>query len=331
MSEVWMVRAGEQGYLFDDFETKNLVAIGWSNIHDLTGATTAQQIRGLYDVAYPNEKPGKVANAVSMLHRFRSVIALQDRVITYNPGTRKYLVGTIISDYIYRTDLIEGFAHIRKMRWDASVSRDLLSVATRNSLGSVLTLFAVSPESWNDIQRVMNGKPQEQIVAAETPENLELIREDTTERAFELIKDKILSLDDHQMEHLVAAVLRAMGYRTRVSPKGADRGVDVSASPDGLGLTEPRIKAEVKHRPTTPIGSSDVRSFLGGLRAGDKGLYFSTGGYTREAKYEAERATVPLTLLDLNDLAELVLAHYENFDLEGRALVPLVKVYYPAE
>lgn len=331
MSEVWMVRAGEQGYLFDDFETKNLVAIGWSNIHDLTNVTTAQQIRQLYDVAYPNEKPGKVANAVSMLHRFRSVLALEDRVVTYNPGTRKYLVGTIVSDYIYRSGLITDFAHIREVRWETQISRDLLSVATRSSLGSILTLFAVSRDSWNDIQRVINGKPEADIIAAETPENLELIREDTSERAFELIKDKILSLDDHQMEHLVAAVLRGMGYRTRVSPKGADRGVDVSASPDGLGLTEPRIKAEVKHRPTTPIGSADVRSFLGGLRPGDKGLYLNTGGYTKEAKYEAERATVPLTLLDLNDLAELVRTHYENFDLEGRALVPLIKVYYPVD
>lgn len=64
------------------------------------------------------------------------------------------------------------------------------------------------------------------------------------------------------MEQLVAAILRAMGYKARVTPKGPDRGVDVIASPDGLGLEEPRIKAEVKHRPKTPIGSQLIRSFL---------------------------------------------------------------------
>ncbi|WP_410493863.1 hypothetical protein [Endozoicomonas sp. 8E] len=39
-----------------------------------------------------------------------------------------------------------------------------------------------------------------------------------------------------------------MGYKTRVSSKGPDRGVDVTAPPDDLGLTQPRIKAEVEHR-----------------------------------------------------------------------------------
>jgi predicted Mrr-cat superfamily restriction endonuclease len=50
------------------------------------------------------------------------------------------------------------------------------------------------------------------------------------------------------MEELVARILRAMGYKAKVSLKGPDRGVDVIASPDGLGLTQPRIKEEVKHR-----------------------------------------------------------------------------------
>ena len=133
------------------------------------------------------------------------------------------------------------------------------------------------------------------------------------------------------MEQLAAAILRAMGYRSRISPKGPDRGVDVFASPDGLGLQEPRIKVEVKHRPKTPIGAQDLRSFIGGLRQGDRGLYVSTGGFTKDAKYEADRSNIPVTLIDLDELATLVVAHYENFDLEGRALISLIRVYWPAE
>ena len=59
--------------------------------------------------------------------------------------------------------------------------------------------------------------------------------------------------------------------------------------------------------------------------------YISTGGFTREARYEAERSTFPLTLVDLDDLADLIVSHYENFDLDGRALVPLVRIYWPAD
>jgi restriction system protein len=127
------------------------------------------------------------------------------------------------------------------------------------------------------------------------------------------------------MEELVAAVLRALGYKARVTPKGPDRGRDVIASPDGLGFQTPRVIAEVKHRPKDPIGATTIRSFLGGLREGDRGLFVSTGGFTREAHYEAERASVPVTLLDLDQLAVLIVEHYESFDLEGRSLVPLVR------
>ena len=122
-----------------------------------------------------------------------------------------------------------------------------------------------------------------------------------------------------------------MGFKTRVSPRGPDRGVDVLASPDGLGLQEPRIKVEVKHRPNSSMGSPEVRSFLGGLRPGDRGLYVSTGGFSKEAKYEAERSNSPAMLIDLDEMARLVVNHYDTFDLEGRSLIPLVKVYWPAE
>ena len=46
---------------------------------------------------------------------------------------------------------------------------------------------------------------------------------------------------------------------------------------------------------------------------------------------EVSRNMTSLSAYDLDGLAELVVAHYEAFDLEGRALVPLVKVFWPAE
>jgi restriction system protein len=133
------------------------------------------------------------------------------------------------------------------------------------------------------------------------------------------------------MQDFVAAILRAMGYRTRVSQRGPDGGVDIFASPDGLGLQEPRIKVEVKHRPNTAIAAPDVRSFLGGLRSGDRGLYVSTGSFTRDARNEADRATIPLTLIDLRALAQLATDNYDNFDQDGRALLPLKRIYRPAD
>ncbi|HEV7921620.1 MAG TPA: restriction endonuclease [Thermoanaerobaculia bacterium] len=334
MSLIWMVRAGQGGYVADEF-ARGYIAIGWDRIGDLSNAVTAADVRAAYLTAYPDAKPGEVGNAVAMIHKFRSTLKRGDHVVSYDRTRREYLVGDIAGDYAYKPGEVRDHPHTRKVEWLGRVSRDRLRVPSRNTLGSTLTLFSVPPDVWADLSSVLHARaagPDEPEQAAEQErEDLEESREETQERAHELIKDKLLRLNDSQMEHLVAALLRAMGYRTRVTPKGADRGVDVFASPDGLGFQEPRIKVEVKHRPNSSISAPDIRSFLGGLRPNDRGLYVSTGGFTKEAKYEADRSNTPTTLLDLDELASHVATHYETFDLEGRALISLVKVYWPAE
>lgn len=268
-----------------------------------------------------------------MFHKFRSVVKIGDQVISYDREKREYLVGVVKGDYQYKPGLVGDYPHLREVDWQGRVKRDDLSASSRNSLGSTLTLFSINDDVWADIQAALKGKKTAKDEAGDEDEKsaLDELRQEIAGKAHEFIKDKILALSADEMEELTAAILRGMGYRTRVTPKGPDRGVDVFASPDGLGLEEPRIKAEVKHRPGTAMGSQDIRSFLGGLREGDRALYVSTGGFTKDARYEAERANVPLTLLDLDELAAQVVTHYENFDLEGRALIPLVRVYWPAE
>lgn len=330
---IWMVRAGVGGQYADKF-AEGYVAIRWREFGDMTACTEKEEIRKLHDEVYPDTKVAAIPTSVSMFHRFRSVFAVGDKVVTYDVANREYLVGSIVGDYEYKPELIEEYPHTRKVEWQGRVSRDLISTTARNTLGSTLTLFSVPREVWDEFMTVLKDSNDEAKVdepPLDVEDTMESIRRDTIERSHEFIKDKILTLDPGEMEELVAAVLRAMGYKTRVSPKGPDRGVDVFASPDGLGLEAPRIKAEVKHRKGTQIGSPEIRSFIGGLREGDRGIYVSTGGFTREGRYEADRSIVPVTLVDLDELANLVVMYYESFDLNGRALVPLVRVYWVAE
>ena len=327
-----MVRAGERAYLIEEFE-KGYVAIGWNDIGDLAQVTGQEEIKQRYMQTYPGEHLSKANNAAAMIFKFRVLLDKGSRVLTYNPDSRMYLVGEIIGEYHFQPGAIKDYAHVREVNWLGKVSRDSLKVASRNSLGSTLTLFNINEEVAADIDAVLagTGTPAKLPNAVEEKEELGQLKEDTVSRAHELIKDRVLSLSPDEMEELVAALLRAMGYKTKVMPKGPDRGVDVLASPDGLGLEVPRIKAEVKHRPSSQMGSQEIRSFLGGLREGDRALYVSTGGFTKDAKYEADRSNIPLTLLNLDDLASLIVGHYESFDLEGKVLIPLVRIYWPAE
>lgn len=332
MSNFWMVRAGEGGYLAPDFERTSHVAVGFRGLdHSFKKYQSLEALRNALAAAEPELKPAAVIASAGVAWKFANVLQPGDPVVTYDPARREYLFGQIAGDYSYRPGIVPDYSHLRPVTWKGRVSRDSLLPASRNSLGSVLTLFQPGSEVLKDLEGVLSsgGKAQASSSEDQLEGGLEEVRRDIAERAHEFLKDKLLSLSADDMEELTAALLRAMGYRARVTAKGPDRGRDVIASPDGLGFQSPRILAEVKHRHKEAIGSSIVRSFLGGLREGDRGLFVSTGGFTREAHYEAERASVPVTLVDLDSLATLVVEHYENFDLDGRSLIPMTRVYWP--
>lgn len=329
MSNVWMVRAGGDGYLIGNFLANEVIAVGWNEVGDLSNIADLDGIKAKYREAHPEDSTSTVSNQAGMIHRFRTKIAIDDDIVTYSPDTREYSVGKVVSDYFYDDSLIHEYPHLRKIKWSANkVSRDQLSQSSRYSLGAVLALFNINEDVWGEFQTILNG----QVVETTKDEvRLEIeIKDYTKSNSIEAIKDKIMQIKPSEMEEFVAAVLRAMGYKTRVTQKTGDRGVDIIASTDGLGFHAPRIKVEVKKQ-NSQVTSENIRSFTGGLRSGDNGLYVSTGGFTKDAKYEAERAQFPCTLIDLDGLAGLVIDNYEGFDVEGRTMLPLVKMYWPAE
>ncbi|MFG0252768.1 MAG: restriction endonuclease [Phycisphaerales bacterium JB038] len=328
----WMVRAGRGSHLFEDFVRLEVVSIGWEGVGDLSNIESKAAMRAHIDQVFPDRSKGNRAGSAATCWKFAHVVAIGDGVVTYDTESREYLVGTITGGYQFRPGVIPGHNHVRKVSWKGRVSRDDLTAAAKNTLGSVLTLFEPGEEVFDELQGVLeSGSPiADTVDDDEEADEREEIRRDLEQRAHEFIKDQIRALSPEAMEDLTAAILRALGFRARVSPKGPDRGRDVIASPDGLGLQAPRIMAEVKHRPGSSMGAPDIRSFIGGLGPQDRGLYVSTGGFTREAKYEAERSSIPINLVDLDDLASLATEHYDQFDAEGRALLPLVRVYWPA-
>lgn len=325
MSTVWMVRAGEGGYLISEFARGN-VAIGWQAIGDMTSIKSQNEMREKYISAYPDDKAGKVGNAAAMAYKFCRVMQKGDTVISYDPEAREYLVGNIAGDYQFKPGLIGDYPHIRSVSWVGRVPRDALSVAAKNSLGSTLTLFAVNNDVWAEIETALMGKKD---IEPEPMGDESEVLNNIKEQSKEFIKDRISRLGPFELQDLVAGLLRAMGYKTRVSLPGSDRGIDILASPDGFGFEQPRIVVECKHRKGA-MGSQDVRSFLGGRHKDDKGLYVSTGGFTKEARYEADRASIPLTLMDMDQLVDAITDNYEQMDSQVRTLLPLVKAYLPA-
>lgn len=326
-----MVRAERDGRLFDAFKEKSAVAIGWNEVGDLSAVKTRKAITDLVTAAWPETKPQSAAMAAGQLHRFVNEIEVGDMIVTYNPSRRVYLIGEVAGPYRYDTSIDPEDAQVRPVRWSGEVGRDLLSVESRNSLGSISTLFRIPTEVAAELKKTLSsGQPAKvEMATASTEASEDDLFKSMESRAREFIKDKVNALAWDDMQELVAGLLRSLGYKTRVSEAGPDRGKDIVASPDGFGFESPRIVVEVKHRKGA-MGAPDVRSFLGGRHPQDKGLYVSTGGFTREARYEAERANIPLALMDLDDLVKSLLEQYEKLDLETQQLVPLKRIFVPA-
>jgi restriction system protein len=330
---MWMIRAGEGGFRFEDFKANSSVSIGWHEVGDLSLRNTREDFLSAVRKAYPQMRKGQVPSAAGQLFRFVREIETDDTVITYSSEERVYLIGTVVSSYAFKP-VFGDHPNVRTIRWIGQISRDALSVDARNSLGSTLTLFRIPEEVAAEIMALVTSgtspistpKRFEDIPDVEQVEDL---FRDQQLKSFEFIKDKVNSLAWDEMQELVAGLLRAMGYKTRISPSGSDRGKDIIASPDGLGFEDPRIVVEVKHR-NAAMGSQEIRGFLGGPHANDKGLYVSTGGFSKDARYEAERGRIPVTLMDLDDLVKALLEHYENMDVEMQRLIPLRKLYWPA-
>ena len=333
MTTMWMVR-GDGGRLYDDFRDLGIAGIGWSAMaNQVKEGMSRGQLAALYRECYPGTKKGRVVSGASQVWRFVNEVKDGDWVITYSPSNRTYMVGKVAGPMFYRP---EGEEHdsatlARKTDWlEKEVSRDSLANATKNSLGSTLTVFMVPEGVQKDVLAQVHGEPSRaEPVEDDGEEDVVDPLADIENQALERIKDLVSGLDDKEMELLVAGILRAMGYKTQVSAVGADRGKDIIASPDGFGFENPRIVVEVKHR-NGQMGSQAIRSFLGGRHKDDRGLYVSTGGFTRDAYYEGDRANVPLTLWTLDQLVRALVDHYDNTDTETKRLVPLKRLYWPA-
>ena len=143
------------------------------------------------------------------------------------------------------------------------------------------------------------------------------------------IKQHISAKDPYQFQEMVAALLRAMDYHTPfIAPKGKDGGIDIIAYVDPLGAQTPRIKVQVKHKPDTAIGASEVRALSGVLKAGDIALFVTSGTYSTDARNAASGSDKFIRLIDGNDFIEMWQKYYDKMSDEDKNMLPLKRISF---
>nr|WP_233738125.1 restriction endonuclease [Halocatena pleomorpha] len=277
---------------------------------------------------YSQHNDRHIAQSAGQVYRFAVEMEEGHLVLSYDKTEREYLVGQVTSDYEWEPgDHPPGYPHVRRVDWKDSVSRDAFTTATKNTLGSTLTVFSLD-DRLDEIEAVLAGNiPDESD--EEEEESVPFVDE-VANQADELISDMLANMDPFVFEGLVAAVLRAMGYHATKTRDRQDRGIDVIAHPNALGFEEPYIKVQVKRQQST-VGSPEMRAFTGTLGNGERGLFVSTGGYTKNARDAARTAEQRVTLIDRDAFIDLLIQHYDELEAEYQATVPLKRIYIPSQ
>ena len=226
----------------------------------------------------------------------------------------------------YSVDCVKaGFLRKHKGTWYLTAEGD------KTMQKGPLKLFEAASEAYrqweleNKSKKTVEPAP---VIAAEQFEKANL--KDLEDEALAGITEFIVAKNAYEFQDLVAALLRAMGYYTPfIAPRGKDGGIDIMAYRDPLGITAPRIKVQVKHKPTAAVPVDDIRSLKGIIsREGEVGLFVTSGRFTFDAEAFARSTDVHIRLIDLNDFVSLWQEFYPKLDDEEKTLLPLHAIYF---
>ena len=158
---MWMVRAGEHGFLIDDFKQDNIIAIGWE-IGDLSDKTP-DEIKQIMREYYPNANNKSLGNNAGQVKKFACDFQIGDYVITFNPKPYNFLVGIIKSDYYYSDKLYKKYGesetfyhHFRDVEWIGETNKNDLKEIALKPLKNPMTVFNLNYSAKADLLTKMN-------------------------------------------------------------------------------------------------------------------------------------------------------------------------------
>jgi restriction system protein len=337
--KVYMVRAGKNGEDEDYALENGLAVIGFREIPPLEGAKDYDAIAKLVAQALPTAKPRAIGNFAGQLWAFAIAMKEGDIVVLPRKLTSQIAIGRARGPYEYRKVGTE-FRHVRAVDWiRPDVPRTAFEQDLLYSFGAFLTVCNVSR---NDAERrvaaVLDGKPDPgPSLASPKPANHAPVPSEAQTAAVpdlsQLAHDQILAhiqgrFAGHALSGLVDSVLRADGWVTKVSPPGADGGVDILAGRGPLGLDGPRLCVQVKSQ-NTPADVTIYRTLQGSMQSfkAEQGLLVCWGGFNKVVQAESKQGHFTVRLWDSRDLVEAIYRNYERLPAEIQAELPLKRVW----
>ena len=153
---MWMVRAGEDAFLIDEFLNRNVAVIGWG-IGDIS-EKTEEEIKERLREKYPERTENTFNKWSKIILDFRSKMKEGDYVLTANKKSKMYYLGKFTSNYYFCEKLIEEgidpyrkYNNFRDVKWLCKVPPIVLSEKANGTLLQPPTSFPIKDKAKEEI------------------------------------------------------------------------------------------------------------------------------------------------------------------------------------
>ena len=318
--KIWGIHTYDEALFLKD----DKMAIGWKEFGNLREIpANRDDFKKKYVQVYPDASKGAVATCAGMLYRFCHEVQIGDYVVYPSKSDRMINIGEITGDYEFVPDAHE-YVQQRNVKWLKHIPRTSFSQGALYEIGSALSFFAVKNYADEFLSALDKGF-KKHAAANDEDDTVGAAAEDIIESTKDFIlKELSRNLKGYALEEFVADLLRAMGYRTTVSPQGGDSGIDITAYKDEL---PPRILVQVKSQ-DSDIKETTIQSLKGAMREGDYGLFVTLSNYTKNAQKYLESTPI-IRGINGTELVDLILKYYEDLDIKYKKMIPLKMVYIP--
>jgi restriction system protein len=325
MVKYWGVRLGEGGRFVKACYNSKFIAIGWFDSDNLDWLNSEKNpekaldtLKDMFREKHPDNSESSVGMKCGEIFRFVREFKEEDIVLVPEPQERKIIIGKITGQYRYVDSPKDecDYHHRRTVEWLKTVSRDEVSQKLRNSL---VWLTVVSLEDHSlEINALIQGQK------AKLPE-----KEVTGEGLYEAVIERLKEMNARDFERFIAHLLNIIGFDS-ATPMNyvGDKGIDVIGNLNA-GLTSITLHVQVK-KVSSSLGNDEVLKIRGTLGQDEHGAIITTSRFTRQAEEESRRSGVkPITLINGDNLVELILEHYDELDEQYQNLLSIVKKEIP--
>lgn len=282
--------------------------------------------RRLPPVGYANDSTQlKTSDSPLFMKQSKSVVPTFDSMLIPTIQALQALGGSGTTEEIYEQvvqilnladkvlEVLHGNTSQSEVKYRLSWSRTYLKKygLIENSDRGVWSLVSTSVDikiiDRKDIVRVVRESEKSKIVQAdtleETVEPIEIIEELAWHQQLHKL---LLSLDPAAFERLAQRLLRESGFvQVQVTGKSGDGGIDGVGIARINGFLSFHVLFQCK-RYQGSVSAGHIRDFRGAMQGRtDKGLFITTGTFTRDAIKEATRdGAPPIDLIDGEQLVQ---------------------------